>query len=321
LSPDLRAHTRSIVALAAFIFLAGAACTSPPPPIDREPVPGTRVSLSLPPGFRTAERFTGIVDPSGSTSVIVTENDDPVETTFDKMNEREFANRGMRWVDSEKLDIDDRKALLIHAVEPVVGGPDRRRSIAVFGDGKHTVILAAATTRPALEEEVGVLRDVLVTAAWDPDKAIDPYLGLGFRLTGTSLLALSDRLPSLVSFTVGGNRGKLKPHDPLFIAGTSATSSDVSDIEAFGRYQLIQTSEFEVSEIQSSRLTKLDGLPAHEIEAIGNDRATGTPLAIHQTVVLGADRYFLLQGMVGRRNAGEVMPHFRKIAGSFQAAR
>lgn len=297
------------------------ACASPPPPIDRKPIPGTRVSLSVPQGYRMAERFMGIVEEGGPTTVIVTELDQPVEDTIAGMNEREFANRGMRWIDSEELDIDGREALLVHSIEPVLDGPDRRRSVAVFGDEDQTVMIAAATTRPAAEDEVGVLRDVLVTATWDPDRAIDPYLGLGFQLEGTSLLRLSDRLPSLVSFTVGGNRGRLAADDPLYLAGTNPTTNDVSDLEAFGRYQLIQTSEFEVTGIRSSRVRQLDGLPAHEIEAVGRDRATGTPLQIHQTLVLGAGRYYLLQGMVGQRNADEVMPHFRAITDSFHLRR
>jgi hypothetical protein len=162
------------------------------------------------------------------------------------------------------------------------------------------------------------MRDALVTATWDPDRVIDPFLGLGFRLKETSLLRLSDRLPALISFTVGGNRGKLGPEDPLLLAWSAPAENRVTDIEAFGRYQLIQTAEFEVSEILASRTLRLDGLPAHEVEASATDRATGMPLRVHQTLVLGPDRYFVLQGMVGRKYADEVMPHFRAISASFE---
>lgn len=294
------------------------ACASPTPPGVYESILGTRVLLAVPSGFAVAQRFTGLISEDGVSSVIVTEIEEPVDDVTDKMNEREFAARGMTWIGSEDVTIDDYDGLFVSAREPSETGPERLRWIAVFGRPDSGVMISASTANWAAPQLQKTLRDVLMTAQWNPDKDVDPYVGLGFRLEETKLLKVSDRLPSMVSFTVGGHRGHLSPGAPLYLAGTGQVQHGVSDLEVFGRQRLLEIPEIEDVEIVSSRIFELDGSPAHELVADVIDRPTDLLLRFHQTVVVTGKRYYLLQGMVDATNADEIVPHFRRISASFR---
>ncbi|MFQ5416876.1 MAG: hypothetical protein ACE5FL_07500 [Myxococcota bacterium] len=311
---------RRAVAVCAFFGLVAvlAACATPIPDRERTPIPGTRVLLVIPDGFATAEFFPGLVSDDDATSVIVTEIAKPVDEVRATLGKREFALRGMTVLGSEEVEVDGFDALVVHASEPANDAGDLLRWVAVFGDDDASVMIAASSTRAGDDRLDALLKDVLATAVWNADERPDPYLGLGFRVAETELLKISERLPTMISFTVGGKRGTLTPDDPFFIAGSAVSPNRVTDIEAFARRRLEELPDVHVTELLSSRRVEIDGLRGHEYLAAANDANSGESLRIHQLLVIASDRYFLLQGLVGAEHAGKFLPHFRRISYSFE---
>jgi hypothetical protein len=302
----------------ALLFAVGA-CASPAPAPDHQGIPGTRVSLIVPDGFAVADRFLGLVGEDAVSVVIITEIPGPVEKVRAGMTGEALAARGMELLRFEEVTVDGRDGLLVHARQAAAAaGADLRRWIVVFGAADGSVMIAASTPR-AFEDRLGAtLRRTLISAKWNPAEILDPYAGLGFTLAEAGSLKISDRLPSMISFTRGGHRGALAPDEPLLLAGSSFAPLAKTDLEGFARRRLDEVAELEDPEVLSERALTLGGLPAHEFVVAARDRRTGTPLTVYQTLVVDGDRFFLVQGLVGAESAEEFIPQFREIAHSFR---
>jgi hypothetical protein len=298
------------------LLLVVGACASPAPAPDHQGIPGTRVSLVVPDGFAVADRFSGLVGEDAVSLVRVTEIPGPVEEIRAEMTGDGLAARGMELLRSEAVTVDGREGLLVH-VRQTVAGADLRRWIVVFG-AADTSVMIAASTRRAFEDRLGeTLRRTLISAKWNPAEIL---AGLGFVLVEAGSLKVSDRLPSMISFTRGGHRGALASDEPLFLAfaGSFFAPRAVTDLEDFARRSLDEVAELGEREVLSERSLTLGGLPAHEFVVAASDRRTGTPLQVYQALVVDGDRFFLMQGLVGAGNAEEFIPQFREIAQSFR---
>jgi hypothetical protein len=300
------------------LLLAVGACASPPPAPDHQGIPGTRVRLVVPDGFAVAQRFPGLVGEDGVSSVKVNETPGAIEEIRAEMTGEAFAARGIELLRFEEVTVDGRDALLVHARQEAASGADLRHWIVVFG-AEESVVMIAAATPEAFEDHLGeTLRHTLIGAKWNPAEILDPYEGLGFTVVEAGSLKISDRLPSMISFTRGGYRGQLSPDEPLLLAGSSFAALAVADLEDFARQRLDEIAEFDGPKVLSEQLLTLGGLPAHELVVAARDRNTGSPLQVYQALVLDGDRIFLMQGLVGAGNAEEFIPQFREIAHSFR---
>jgi hypothetical protein len=309
---------RRDAALVLGLLLALGACASPPPaPPDHQGIPGTRVSLVVPEGFALADRFFGLMGGDGVSAVVVNEIPGPIESVRAAMTAEALAARGLELLHSEPVTIDGRDAVLVD-VRRTAAGRELRGWIVAFGEADGSVMISASTSA-ALADRVGAtLRRTLMSAEWNPGEILDPYAGLGFTLAEAGSLKISDRLPSMISFTRGGNRGALAPDDPLLLAGSFSAPIDATDLEGFARRRLDEIAELEAPEVVSKRDLTLGGLPAHELVVSAKDRRSGTPITVYQALVADGDRFFLVQGLVGADKAEEFMPQFREIAHSFR---
>jgi hypothetical protein len=276
------------------------------------------VSLIVPEGFAVADRFSGLVAEDAVSVVMVSEVPGAVERVREGMTAEALAARGMELLRSEAVTVDGRDGLLVHARRAAKAGADLRRWILVFGSEEGSVMIGASTTGSQEDRLGATLRRTLISAKWNPDEILDPYARLGFTLAEAGSLKISDRLPSMISFTRGGHRGALAPDEPLLLAGSSFARLAVTDLEAFARQRLDEVAELADLELLSEQALTLGGLPAHELVVAAEDRRTGEPLTVYQTLVVDGKRFFLVQGLVGAENAEEFIPQFREIAHSFR---
>jgi len=301
----------------ALLFAVGA-CASPVPAPEHQGIPGTRVSLIVPDGFAVSDRFPGLVSEDAVSAIMVSEIPGPVEKVRAGMTGEALAARGMQLLRSEEVTVDGRDGLLVHARQASAAGVDLRRWIVVFGAADGSVMIAASTPR-AFEDRLGAtLQGTLISAKWNPAEILDPYAGLGFTLAEAGSLKISDRLPSMISFTRGGHRGALAPDEPLLLAGSSFAPLAATDLEGFARRRLDDVAELEEQEVLSERALTLGGLPAYELVVAARDRRTGASMKVYQALVVDGDRFFLVQGLVAAENAEEFIPQFREIAHSFR---
>jgi len=299
------------------LLLAVGACASPPPPApDYQGIPGTRVSLVVPDGFAVSDRFFGLVGDDGASAVLITEIPGPIEAVRAGMTGEALAARGVELLRSEEVNVDGRDALLVD-VRQTAGGTDLRGWILALGEADGSVMIAASTSGALADRLGATLRHTLLSARWNPVEIFEPFAGLGFTLTEAGSLKISDRLPSMISFTRGGDRGALEPDDPLLLAGSFTAPIDATDLDDFARQRLDEIAELEAQDVVSKQELTLAGLRAHELVVTARDRRSGAPIAIYQLVLVDGNRFFLVQGLVGEEHAEEFMPQFREIAHSF----
>ena len=311
-APAARAQ---LVLVAASLLLG---CQTPPPEPVYTGIPQTGVSLVIPDDFRMAERFPGIVGQDRVSVLMVHEVMGRIEDVRAGLTPAALAQRGIRTLRSEQASVDGRPALIVHAIEQATSGATIRRWFVAFGAADATVMFAASTSVQRSTAVGPVLLATMKGARWDPAFVLGRHGELGFTVTESESLKVSERLPQMIAFTRGGHRGTLDPAEPLFLAGSSKATTAITDVAAFAREQLAGMPELVDPRILDETGIRLDDLAGFEIVANATDRASGTPLAVYQAVGVAGDRYFLLQGFVGEADADEFMPQFRAIAASFQ---
>jgi hypothetical protein len=296
------------------------ACASPPLDVVRTAIPGTRVAIAVPTGFDVSKQFPGLVRPEALASVMVSEISQPPDEVRAAMTPEALAAREAELQRSEEVTVDGRQGWLYYIAAGVA--PDREilRWILVTGEGDSSVVIAATAPRSQANQLGPTLRDALLSVTWDADRVLGPWDGLGFHVDEGESLKLSERLPRMVALTKGGHRGALAPDEPLFLAGSSAAESEITDLVGYAHQQLQITAELVDIEVRTEAPLTLDGLPAYEIVASALDRRSNTPIRIYQVLVVEGAEYFLLQGMVGELQAEVFVEEFAAIARSFRRA-
>jgi hypothetical protein len=306
---------------AALALVASVACQTPPPPPEFSAIPRTGVSLYVPVEFRVAEDFPGLTTSDGFSSVMVSEIARRVESVRRDLTPQSLSERGLRTLRSEELMVDERAALLVHAIDQGAARETVRHWMLVFGEGDLSILITASTTK-ALSPTVGpLIETILREARWDPMVTAGRFADLGFTITESPGLKVSERLPQMVVLTRDGSREGLSVDEPLLFAGSSLAAGLSIDLAEFARTQLREMAELRDLRIVSEGPVALDDLEGHEIVAKAVDRKEGTPLSIYQAIATDGRRYYLVQGLVGALAAEEFMPQFRDIAASFERTR
>lgn len=284
-----------------------------------ERVPGTKVTLEPPPGFSRAEQFPGFQKAEVGSSVMVNELSGPVSQLRAGLTEEGLASRGMMLLDSQKISLDGREALLLH-VSQVAAGTQFEKWIVVFGDAAQSVMVVATFPQAVAGSMSEPMKQSVLSARWNPGAQVSGFEGLPFQLKENSVLKIANRISNTVILTRDGVRGPVSPEDPLLVVGASVSEIDLSDIEGFSRQRIAQTAGIDRLANIEGKTTTVDGLPVYELNAEARDVKSGTPIRIYQLVVADQRRYFLVQGLVGASAAAGFLPQFREIAHSLRRA-
>jgi hypothetical protein len=286
--------------------------------IDHFRIPGTKVSLVVPEGFSVAEDFPGLVKKEAVSSIMVTEIAGPFSKIRDVLTKENLATRGMTLLNSEQVAVEDVEGIFADVTQIHSSGSTFRKWWLVFGNESATVMVVA-TTPIALEAELGeAFERCLRTVKWDLAAKVDLHEGLPFRISETESLGVVDRISNTLVLTKRGHEGPVPPSDPMFVVGSSFSDLAISDLKTFARQRVVQTAQVtEIEKIVGQGMV-VDKLKAYEIVADAKDLKTGVPIKVYQVVVLNGERYYLMQGFVGRANWKTYESEFRQIVRSFR---
>jgi hypothetical protein len=306
-----------VTAAAAALVAALAAAALPAEPLATIGIPGTRIELPLPAGFALSEQFAGIVHDATGASVVVSEVPRPLPVMREALTEERLAAGGLVLHESKELELDGTDATLVYASQ-VSQGVGYRKWLLVFGDAERTVSLVASVE--ARHEEA--MRDVLVACLrgvrWDPSRPVDSFAGLGFHVTETPALVVTERVSTMLFLTRPRAEGPIAPGDPLFIVGTTGRPDPLPELDALARDNVRSIREVRDVSFESETPLELDGMAAFETVARGFDAETGEPVVVYQALALdGEERVVLMQGIVGADRAERYLPEFRAVAASF----
>lgn len=290
------------------------------PAFGDERVTGTKVSLSPPPGFVAETKFPGFGKPASSASIMVTEVPAPIGELVAGLTKTGLAGRGMTLHESTQTKVDGRDGQLLRVTQSAAG-VSFEKWIVAFGTGSESVFIVATYPESEAKSLREPMKSAVLSARWNLAAEIDRFEGLPFRVTETAGLKIAKRVSNLLILTEGGVEEIVAPENPLLVVGASINDVDLSDLKAFSEERLRRTEQVAgVKNLQGSA-TKVDGLDAYELTADASDVKSSKPIRLYQLVIADGGSYFLAQGLVGAKRAGEFLGQFHDVATSIRRNR
>jgi len=280
-------------------------------------VPGTRVSLSPPPGFLPSQRFPGFQHEGKRASIMVTELPGPAARMQKGMTRELLAAGGMTLIRSQTVKVGGGDALLIHASQSAAG-TEYLKWMLVAGDAGQTVMVVGTFPRTAAELSLPLKRAVL-SASWSGAKAVaQPYEGLAFRVDPTPSLKLAGRVGNALVFTESGTMGQGEADQAVLVMGSSFDDASLANVEAFAKERAAKSTQVGPLRNVEGLGVRADGLPGYELVAEANDVKSGREVRMYQLVLVDRTTYYLAQGFVSADRGSAILEQFRKVARSFR---
>lgn len=313
---------------AALILLVGVALSSPSVAQSMVRIPGTRVLLTVPDSFEVGPG--GLSWGDAGASVAVHELPAPPESVRRNFEAGALAAQGMVLTKSEWVDSAMGRALLVHITHVVGGTPsvqgiEFRKWALVAGDDSGSVLIVAEAPVTLADELEPQLRQVLLTAQWQPGAETDPVAAAGFTVNETEDLKFyRSVLGSALVLTKGGELMGYTS-EPMVFVTRSATGLAFTDPAAFSRQHLNETSRISAAKIEQEAELVVDGMPAYELVATAIAEPSLPPvvvLVVYQVVVVDEPpAIFLIQARVGADQRDRYLDQFREIARSLTVRR
>jgi hypothetical protein len=295
---------------------AGDEKPAPPPAEARDPyvrVPSVGVRLVPPEGFEPADGFDGFQQAGTQSSILAVLLPAPVAEARAGFTAERMKEKGMALLGSEEVEIEGRPALLLHASQAAHGALFLKW-ILIVGDSTESRLVMGTFPETQKEPLSAILRRTLLGVRLDAPEDSDP----GFAVRASDRLRRVKRSPGrTLAFTREGVFPVRSPDEPLFVAGRSVGEVPVGEAKPLAVRRIRQIAGTKVGAIVESTPVSIDGLPGHEIVADAVDAKSGTPLIVHQVLLVDGNAYFLLQGIVGAKSKEEFLPEFRAMARSF----
>ncbi len=278
-------------------------------------VPGTQISLAPPDGFLLSEQFTGFQRKEQGASIMINELPAPVDIFRASFTEENLATRGMTLLQTEDHVLQGKEVTLFHIAQ-TVGDLSVEKWMLLMGDADKTIMVMAVFPQTAANSLSQPLKAAVLSADWNPERTVDPWEGMPFRITETSLLKVSGRMSKMVTLTEKGKEGVIPPEEPLLVIAPSISKTHITNIASYSKKILTLATDFEDLTNVNGHDLQVDGLSAYEIEADAQDISSGIPLRVYQLLIADGTRYFRALGLVGTKKASQFVPEFQTVARS-----
>lgn len=302
-----------LLALLAIVSLAvGSAAFA----ASHERIPGTGVSLVIPPNFEITTDFAGIVWADGGSSIHIAEL--PVAWTElrDSMTAESMATKGMVLQKSRNVEVELGPAALYHVTQ-TAQGMEFEKFILLGGSSTRAVMLTATFPSAVAGDVAEILVRCLESARWDSDRVADPLEGRGWVVAETRDLRFSNAMPGgPLMLTLGGAVKMASPEDPIMFV-MSATGEDASgDVVVASKLLLAKMRDLSNPQLLEAQHLSIAGMPAYEIIAYAKTNES-VEVVVYQVVAFDGSRYFMMQGRAGADVYERYLDQFREVARSF----
>ena len=305
-----------VVALAA-ADPADAESVPTPEPV---PIPGTHVDAIVPESFEVSTEFPGLEHDFADTSVVFTEIRRSLSEVTEWVDADVLEKRGLKRVAAEDLMLDDVEASMF-SIEDDRGNVELFRWILLFGDDSQTEMVVATTQaslEPRLRQDV---RALFESVRWHPERRVDPFDGLDFRVNATPLLLFQPRRSDRLVLIRQDQIGPVEGADPRIFVSRHELATPVEDLPRYASEHLLLSGQTAVLENVSERRLRLGGLNAFEIVAHGQSFDGSRPLLVYQVLALDKNSYYVVQAFAARQDEQRYLAEFRQVAQSFRRAR
>jgi hypothetical protein len=281
-------------------------------------VPGTQTSLRPPAGFVLAERFTGFQGPEATYSIMVTEMPGaPIAALLEGMTTSRMAAQGMTLIFSRAQKIGGREARLMQ-VEQTAAGTVFVKWLLIIGTEKQSVMVVGTVPKTAAAEMGPAITNALLTTSWTSSPSTPSFEGLSYRVSSTPALTITFRMGNMLALTENGSFPVTDPTRALYIVAPSYSTLAIPDLRAFAEARARQIDTLTGVVVLEGRAVMLGDLAAYELQADGIHVKTGTAVRVYQVIAPDEGGYIVIQGLVGKARAAEMLPEFRRVTATFR---
>ncbi len=257
-------------------------------------IPGTRVSLKRPAGMHLSRTFAGIETRDGTVFVTVTELHRSWAQTSEDFEPEALAQAGIRVLARGDVEIGGQPGFIAYLAE----GPSTAIWLAVFGDDVESVVVRGSAPAARAKQVNDKIHEILVSAKWERERAVDPFQGLGYRLAGKLPLRFAARIGSDLYFTRDG-AVRTTSAQPELVVGQRAARVPAPKRNAFCKTAFEQVPGVEITAEPQQADVQIDGLAGCEMMAAGQERTTKADLLVYQVILFDADGHYLFRGRTG----------------------
>ncbi|MGD2036417.1 MAG: hypothetical protein PVH28_00960 [Desulfobacterales bacterium] len=280
-------------------------------------VPGTSVNLNPPPGFVKAERFSGFMNETNGSSIMVTEVPGPfAEFTEGLSDVEKMKARGMVLIEKSSIMVDGRKAMLLHLEQSAYSTQFKKWILAVDRSGSTTIIAATYLSAESGQQEQ-LLKKAVLSATFG--RQTDPMDALSFSVNPQAPFEIAKVIGQNVFLTPNGQFPAKDASTPIMIVGLSISEDSVAgDQKEFAEHRIKQTPTIKNITIHESIPTTIGLLTGFSSLAEGKSEATLMPMTIYQVMLFDSSGYCIIQGITPSAKKEEYIPIFKRIAKSFR---
>jgi hypothetical protein len=311
-------HKKNIVALSvlALVLTAGIALAQESAEVYAD-IPMTRISMVVPEGFSLVPGFPGMSRADRGSSIVITEVPGPYVDVLDSFTQGVGTDRSMHMVNSEDAKVGQREAKLM-IISRNENGTEFHNWLLLFGSDKATVMITATMPASAEGEMAPILKAAMLGAKWNPEKIIDQFSGLEFKIKLHDDFEVRGRRPGGVLVTRKEAGEEITPGEPILLVYPSEETS-APPIEKFAHDELNANQQFKDMKTVEEHALRVKDMAAYEITAEAKvDADQEIPVRIYLLAVRTPNKDMVVEGFVSPEGWDQYLPVFRAMAASYE---
>ena len=285
------------------------------------PIPGTRATLPLPPGFDISQNFTGLSCAAIGASIMVTELPAPMDEVSSAFEGQSLEAQGMTLIESEETIVGERPALLVHARQLTDGDNEPyEKWMLITGTDEIALLVTAAYPESISENVSRALESTIRAVDWDPDAEVDRMAGLPYHIKVEAPFDVANRMAQGVLLTPDGTLSESTTPEPFFAISMAEWDEtiDQDTIQRLTRQRLEQSGALGNLEILSVDDIEVGGMPGAMIVASGVDARLEADVIAFLAMVFAEGKYYVLQGATPPASAEENIAKFERMTQSLK---
>ncbi len=253
-------------------------------------IPGTRVFIIPPSGFKIATSFTGLQKGDSAAIEVLEINGGNFYTNAATFSKETFEQKGIKVYDYKEFKINGYPAKYAE----IQGSINKKGIGLIFGDTTFaTMIMVQYPSEDTKTEEQ--VKKSLKTIYYDKNLKIDPLQTAPFTLDDSkSIFKFSTFSAGLYVYTLGGNPENEEPFIIVFSTprDTNINEQNISlmmlaSVEKYG---------FILKKFKNISTLIVNGQHAYEAEVSG--KMKGKDALIYQLIVMGQDKAIIFEGYI-----------------------
>jgi hypothetical protein len=196
-------------------------------------------------------------------------------------------------------------------------GTEFHNWLLLFGTDEATVMITATIPVKAEEELAPAVKAAMLGARWSPDKVIDQFAGLEFKITLGEQFEVRGRRPGGVLVARKAAGEELMPGEPILLVYPSEETS-APPLEKFAHDELNANEQFKDMKVVEEHALRVKDMAAYEITAEASIAEQNMPVKIYLLAVRTPSKDMVVEGFVAPEGWDQYLPAFRNIATSYE---